>query len=1425
MGLKLDNINPIRRFRRGYDLLSVDEGTRFVALYDKPASKVAVYKFDESFRNLDWTGVEVDLHKFSGIEILTWMHLIPGKRELILIDDTNRVRVVELHQQPMMKPRPLILPSPVSIVLVSVDGSFIFVFRKSSDNNDAVVETNRDMMEVDGKAIESSVTVDIYVLADVMSHLRTIRLNKSIRDLGELQLKIVNFGSQSHLVFFSTSAPRNIYSYILKTVSAKEVVQLQAIQSIENKVSEVSEERRISGSCPPLEYIYHIFDKFATSPALFSEDKRDVFFNVLLSTEDIDQKCNEHACKNVLKSLLQQLEKEKGKDFSNTDIRIDVKRFEPWISGGSFDLTGLATKAMGTWIRRLACLVPIQIARAENNGLLALKDGFQIPPELSYDDSLSLANLITFGIYDTVLRNWEGEIIVVSSMGKQSSGKSYLLNHLSGSLLDVAGGRCTDGVWMTARAAEKRIYVVLDFEGLGSFERTEQEDMLLSVLNAAISNLTIFNKKDFHLDKETEIVFDRFQTGINLVKQDKDKKLFKGIFYIAIKDVDSSDVDDLKHEFEEKISRICAKTHENFLSKMYGGKVEIAAMPPYNRPDYHDSLREIASTLEEMNSCYHNGTAFLNDVKLVIAQIAAKDWTSVDGKRVALRVDILRRNLKSAIDRGCLSATGEIQMLVNLDTQEEVPDFPVAVEDSMFDFPDTGLELAHSLEPAAVAGSILSELRSRLESVVPRKGTDGEWWHSVFESFLVALADRRRQRVEQWLMSNTVDFSSADEVHKLQLEAAAGIAEMKQRLSVCGCKCSKCFWRCMLEKGHVSSHSCMGSHVCSEKCTFCSKEEVENSVEECKNLAGHEGPHDCKMKNHTCGEICDLYKKSSNCNKSCSIKLGHEGIHKCNSPQHMCKKKCSLPSCQNPCVVPIEFGDHDRHACHERYCQTPCLMRGCTRTCGQKDHFHDLNRDAEHLCGNEHVCPDKCQVSGICEIFTELVRQTRQFQGRRGSFEYEHVSEQNGLRKDCCVPVPAFKRSHEGPHVHTTNEDAIHYCETRCHSCGYFCQLPIDHPGLHNTVHGNMRNVKFISESEEIDIDDRKYAWGETGLAEMCNMHCKKQGRGHIHLVPCPENCTSKLYDGSRHETRKYGPDLDVPKDEMSHETYWKYIRFVDPCTEEEQNEFGLCNHYCRSEEHEDLSDKKAGAAQKSYCTEKLWHAPIKRTGLNVSSAGYITDDGHHFGCDHSKNVPHHVIFVIDKSGSMGSTDIKPTLSMFSPSHDFRLGCVFEAIIRFIRTRLRTVSDDSVSVVLFDCSSVIAIEMKEMREEVVNSLLAYDADGGTTYSSGLELAERVMIKASNDPTTDHKRPMIVFLSDGGNNGGGDPLYYVNRMKQQEPRMILHTIMFGTDPTVNILKEMANIGNGTFQLSLDEVQLARSFEDLATSLKPKVAALM
>ncbi|GLJ12793.1 hypothetical protein SUGI_0197940 [Cryptomeria japonica] len=1370
--------NPIRIFRRGFDLVAFDERTRFLALFEADVAKIQIYKFDESFRHIDWTGIEILLEFFSGSTNTVWMQFIPGKAELLLIDDSNRARVVELHQHPLMKPKHLSLMSDFRNACVSGDGSFLFVFQRSAEVSE---DCSLSSAQLTAQETQSSfeTEVKVYMLGDTMSYLKTICLDINVGDIGNLQAMIVHFGCQTHLVVYSDVVPGFISSNLLTLVSATEVLEFQEL----SKGKQNSEARKKDSvyqdcpkSCAALDYFYHIFDKFAVSPALFRGLIRHLNFNVLLKSKDTTKAdLGQRKCEEYLKLLIGQLEQEKGKDFSELSIQFHVDKSEGWDSNFiDVKLPYCQKKAAGNWIRQLICLVPIQVTRAENNGLRPLIDGLQIPPHLTYTDSISLANLMHFGLYDAVLNQWDGKIKVISSMGKQSSGKSYLLNHLSGSLLDVAGGRCTDGVWMTVRVDAECLYVLMDFEGLGSFERTEQEDMLLSVLNAAISNLTIFNKKDFHLDKETEAVFNRFQNGVSLVKSDK--KLFKGLFYIAIKDVDLADVEDLKDEFRIKLLQICKRSRENFLTKMYGGMVELAAMPPFTRREYYqESLSEIALTVEEdLEPAYQNGRSFLRDLKLVTAQIAAKDWTPVDLKRVAMKVDILRKHLGSAVREGCLSMSGASRVLVNFDTQEEILDTPIEIEDLLIDVHDTGLELAPA-EESISNDKILSDLRSRLDSVFKKRGLNGDQWHSMFQCFVGKLIDRRCERVQSWLCSNTTEFAGNHDLQKLQLEAVAALAELKQGLSVCGCKCSVCFWRCVLQKGHTSDHSCMGNHACAEKCTYCSLEAgVGIEVEECRNLAGHDGDHDCKRRNHSCGKICSLNEKSSNCTMACCLKVGHDGPHKCNSPQHMCKMKCSLRSCKNPCAVPIELGDHKKHACHERFCPKKCIMDGCPRLCGYEDHFHALKSE-EHLCGSEHACREKCEADGICEIFTELVRQTRTFQGKKSSFEYEHVSEQNGLRKDCCIPIPAFEKIHKGIHLHTLNPDAVHYCNLRCEACGYFCQRPINHSGLHNTVHGNMRHVNFVSDREEFDINGRQYACGESGIAEMCNMHCKAQGRGHIHLIRCPVNdkleCTSHLYDGSRHETRKYGPIEEISKDELTHETYWRRMRFEDPCSEEDQKEFALCKHLCRSQEH----NESDGSTSRSYCTEKLWHPPVVSSGSVASSSG--------------------------------------------------LGCVYEAIVRFIVTRQATTSDDSVSVVLFDTTAVLALEMKEMKEDIVDYLLQYRACGGTSYSSGLLLAEDAIIRGSKDPNVEKKKPTVIFLSDGGNNDGQDPVHLVNRLKQREPRVVLHTIMFGRDPTVHVLETMAAAGNGSFQHSLDEVQLQRSFENLASSLQPNVASLM
>ncbi len=344
-----------------------------------------------------------------------------------------------------------------------------------------------------------------------MSHLKTMELDDIIvSDIKSLEAKMVWFGPQMHLLIHDSRRPEFICSKLLEITSVSEVCQLTRVQNNVNgdQGGRSSPVQKDAGSCPELDYVYHIFDKYSTSPPLAETHGINGEHCLKLVLKDsmglhdptfkLGEKCIHH-----MKHGIEKLQKEKGKDFSLLEISFVAQSFDAYIT----DLdkthglhiakasTSCSNTPMGLWMQRLVCLVPIQIARAENNGLKPLVDGLQILPHLNYADALSLAELIRFGFYESVLESWVGDIKVVSSMGKQSSGKSYLLNHLSGSLLDVAGGRCTDGVWMTICPTSSCLYVLLDFEGLGSFERSEQEDMLLSLLNAAISNITIFNKK------------------------------------------------------------------------------------------------------------------------------------------------------------------------------------------------------------------------------------------------------------------------------------------------------------------------------------------------------------------------------------------------------------------------------------------------------------------------------------------------------------------------------------------------------------------------------------------------------------------------------------------------------------------------------------------------------------------------------------------------------------------------------------------------------------------------------------------------------------------------------------------------------------------------------------------------------------------
>jgi hypothetical protein len=54
---------------------------------------------------------------------------------------------------------------------------------------------------------------------------------------------------------------------------------------------------------------------------------------------------------------------------------------------------------------------------------------------------------------------------VVSSMGEQSVGKSYALNHFVDTSFAGSAMRCTEGAWLSVTPTDEQLIVALDFEG------------------------------------------------------------------------------------------------------------------------------------------------------------------------------------------------------------------------------------------------------------------------------------------------------------------------------------------------------------------------------------------------------------------------------------------------------------------------------------------------------------------------------------------------------------------------------------------------------------------------------------------------------------------------------------------------------------------------------------------------------------------------------------------------------------------------------------------------------------------------------------------------------------------------------------------------------------------------------------------------
>ena len=694
-----------------------------------------------------------------------------------------------------------------------------------------------------------------------------------------------------------------------------------------------------------------------------------------------------------------------------------------------------------------------------------------------------LTEKMNFGFYESILMEWTGKVKVISSMGKQTTGKSYTLNHLTGSSFNIAGTRCTDGCWMTVKEHADCLYVILDFEGLGSFERTEQDDMMLSLFNSAVSTATIF-KTEKRLDRDAEKLFHKINMGSDQLKGND--KIFQGKFMIVINDVAEQDVNDTPQEFLEKIDLIVSKSETNFLNNLYNGGFETQAFPAFESKRYYKELENLLRIIKfEIEHIFTSGLDFLQIIKMVMAKLAINDFTPLDRQQIEVRIRSIKSVLPFAIKFGQMS--GDVPKRKEFDLKSfDDSTFQVTLKKNA-KIVSTGIVTLNDFE-TIFDEEFLDYIVIKFTAIKQQDEVNFKEWRNGLEQIIYETIKFRFERVSQWLDANCAKwkFCKNSEFDELINEVIEDLERRKMIVGLtykfCAEDCKKCYVKCTQIVSHRSEHKCSTNHCYPALCEYC-----KSDGNKCKLLFGHDGKHVCKEINHVCGEKCK-FNGMNQCEGECQKNVEHEGDHVCSEKQHPCKNICSVEMCEGRCTIECVV-KHSVHKCAKEQCIEACSVSSCANKCAALDHFHGTDFSAvykreqsisdvypfllkdgktrfaceEHFCGKEHTCDQICENEGHCRVSTEKQSDEKFFEGERETFKYIIKFAQIGEKLRCRQKLEPFAKIHSGKHLCSTSK---HFCVQKCPTCENICDKIVNHEQngehLHHTSHGNMRNC-FLS--------------------------------------------------------------------------------------------------------------------------------------------------------------------------------------------------------------------------------------------------------------------------------------------------------------------------------------------------------------------------
>jgi len=232
-----------------------------------------------------------------------------------------------------------------------------------------------------------------------------------------------------------------------------------------------------------------------------------------------------------------------------------------------------------------------------------------------------------------------------------------------------------------------------------------------------------------------------------------------------------------------------------------------------------------------------------------------------------------------------------------------------------------------------------------------------------------------------------------------------------------------------------------------------------------------------------------------------------------------------------------------------------------------------------------------------------------------------------------------------------------------------------------------------------------------------------------------------------------------------------------------------------------------------------------------------------------------HVIFVIDRSGSMGTKDRRPlpgtpSTALISRHCTNRLGAVYSSLHAFWRSRDAALSAgqagtrrDAYSVILFDdqIQECLTNDFTRTPDQLLDAAVVHTARGGTDFTQALMSAQRVMCQHWSTERT----PVVIFLSDGECTVRDQTVQDLCRAAVTLGKPLsFHAVSFGPQRSSTSLRRMADIAievqnnaprdplapaaalvASSYAEALDTVRLAETFLGIAESLRKPRGSLL